>query len=569
MDPESAYEFGPFRLDPHRRVLWRGGELVPLTPKALALLEALVEQGGEVVPKADLLARVWPDTVVEEANLGVTVAALRKALGNQPDGRSYIQTVPRRGYRFDASVRRPVSSSRIALGVLPFRSLGPVPEPHLGLGMADALIRRLTASEELLVRPTGAVMAHARESWTPEQAAEALGVDAVVDGTLQRDRGRVRLSVQLVPRGGRVKPWAESFDADYTDIFSVQDAVADRVARALRARLESPAKARPAPGRRPVVEAYEAYLRGRYLWTRLDPAGVVQAASCFVEAAALDPAYAAPHAGLADAHVLSAFAGLVEPMEAWRQAGECVARALELDPTLPEAHVSAGFVALFRDWDWAGARRALEQALALAPGAPAIQMWNGLLLAAGGDAEGARREIARAREADPTSVFASAIQAVVHEITGEHERQIEVARLAVELWPDRFLAHWGLGVACVLGGRGAEGIAALRRAVELTGGSPALRGVLAWALAATGLAGEARSLLAELEPSALSPYRRAAVLLALGERDAALAQLESAAAARDPWIVFLGVDPALAGLRGEARHDALLARIHASSGPRG
>jgi DNA-binding winged helix-turn-helix (wHTH) protein len=139
-----VYEFGPFRLDAEKAVLWRGDEVVSLTPKALALLHTLVEAGGDVVPKADLMARVWPDTAVQEANLSVTVAALRRVLGKQEDERSWVQTVPRRGYRFDGPVQGPATAAVVTLAVLPFEGLGPGAEPHVGLGLADALISRLT-----------------------------------------------------------------------------------------------------------------------------------------------------------------------------------------------------------------------------------------------------------------------------------------------------------------------------------------------------------------------------------------------------------------------------------------
>ena len=562
----ERFDFGPFRLDPAKLVLWRGGEVVSLTPKALALLRALVEAGGDVVPKSDLMSRVWPDTVVEEANLSVTVASLRKALGTQDDGRSWIETVPRRGYRFLGPVRGPERGRELSLAVLPFQGLGPGAEPHLGLGMADALIGRLTGLEGLRVRPTGAVAHLAGVTPSPHQAAADLGVDAVLTGTLQRDRERVRLSVQLVPRGAAPRPWAAQFDARFTDIFGVQDDVAEQVAAALETRLGRP---RPAAGaaHTPRLDAWETCLRGRYFWSRLDPEAMGKAVSCFIDAAAQDPDWAAPQAGLADAHILMAFAGLLAPGEAWDLAGEAARRALDRDPGLAEAHVSSAWVALFRDWDWPAARGGLERALALRPGAPALRQWLGLLLGVAGDVEGARREIAHAREADPLSSLAGALQAFVLEIAGEHEEELLVARRAVELRPDRFLGYWSLGLAAVHCGRADEAAAALLRAVELTGEAAPMRAVLAWALARGSRADQARGLIEELleEGAPVSPYQVAAARLALGEKGAALDGLERAAAARDPFVVFLKTDAAFAELRGDERFEALLARVYASA----
>jgi DNA-binding winged helix-turn-helix (wHTH) protein len=134
MGPAGSYLFGPFRFDPDALVLWREGEVVPLTPKALALLGALLERGGDVVTKAELMARVWPDTAVQEANLSVTVAMLRKALGSQVDGRPYVATLPRRGYRFSAPLRRPEARERLCVAVLPFRGIGPDTTPTSAWG---------------------------------------------------------------------------------------------------------------------------------------------------------------------------------------------------------------------------------------------------------------------------------------------------------------------------------------------------------------------------------------------------------------------------------------------------
>src|SRR5262245_21581755 len=288
MTDSPSFEFGPFRLSTEKSVLWRGDELVPLTPKAFDLLRVLVEHRGDVVTKSELLSRVWTDTVVEEGNLSVTVTALRKALDPQPNGRSSIQTVPRRGYRFDGAIRAEGGPPRLSLAVLPFTGLGPEVEDHLGLGMADAIIGRLTAHEALLVRPTVAVAPYAGTSVEPRELAALLGVEAVVTGTVQRQGDRVRVSVQLVPRPIALRPWAQAFDADWTDLFAVQDEIAERVAEALWPRLAAGRAAEPVRDRRkPSPAAHEAYLRGRFFWARFDPESLGRAFGYFGEAAGL------------------------------------------------------------------------------------------------------------------------------------------------------------------------------------------------------------------------------------------------------------------------------------------
>ena len=569
MRESGPFEFGPFRLDTDKSVLWRSGQLVPVTPKALALLQALVEHEGDVVSKPTLLGRVWPDTAVEEANLSVTVAALRKALDPQPDGRSYVQTVPKRGYRFDAPLHASGSGPELGLAVLPFSCLGPETEAHLGIGLADALIGRLTDVPGVRVRPTGAVTQYVTHPKPPRDAAKELGVDAVVGGTVQRDGSRIRVSVQLVPFPAALRPWADSFDADWTDLFGVQDALAERVAQALSLRLTPH---RPSAVRHtPQPEAYEAHLRGRYFWARFDPLSLGKAFGYYGEAARLDPRYAPPHAGLADCHLLLGLGGLLPPREAWNLTEECAERALALDPSCAEAYVSRAFARLFRDWDWEGARLGLDRATALAPGLASAHLWRGLFLALGGDLPGARRAIDRGREIDPLSGMASTLRCLSSEIVGDYEHELALARRAVELRPENFLGYWSLGLAQMQLGRIKLGKKALQRALELTEGGLVMRAQLAWALAHAGETKEARQRLDELDALAsttfVSPCQRGAVLAALGDVEGGLARLEEGAEQRDAWVVFLGAGPRFAAFRGEPRFLDLLRRMGATSRP--
>jgi DNA-binding winged helix-turn-helix (wHTH) protein/tetratricopeptide (TPR) repeat protein len=557
----SALEFGPFRLDGRRRLVWRGGELVPVPPKAVDLLAVLVEQPGQVVPKEELMRRVWPDTFVEEANLSVNVSILRKALGDQPDGRPWIQTVARRGYRFVGEVRAASGDVPHSLAVLPFRSLvGDEGDDALGLGMADALITRLAATGRVSVRPTGTIRRFAAEDVDPVAAGHALGVDAVLDGRLQRAGSRLRLTVQLVPTAGGAPLWADRFDEELTELFAVEDTVADRVATALVAELSADERRRL--GRRPTesLEAYQAYCRGRFFWGRFSRPWVEKAMRCFQEAAALDPRYALPHAGLADAFLVAGFAGSLEPRQAWTLAASFSRQALERDGDIPEPHVSAGFLKLLQEWDWDGAERELRRAVELAAASTAPHQWLGLLLDLRGRPGDADRSLGEAEALDPLSPVVSALVGLHHAFAGDHERELVHARRALELDPHQLLGHWAVGSALSNMGRHDEAVAELRRAQELAEGSGFVQPVLARTLALAGREDEARSALAGA--GSVSPYHAAGVRLALGERSAALDLLASAAERRDPWVVVLAVDPFLRPLRGEPAFDALVRRVH-------
>lgn len=561
----AEFEFGSFRLDAGKAVLWHEGALVPLTPKVLALLQVLVEARGDVVPKADLMARVWPETIVGEANLSVTVSALRRGLGRHDGDPAWVETVPRRGYRFTGPLRAPAAAPALVLAVLPFRGIGPDSPDHLGLGIADALIGALTGVENVTVRPTGAVAHFAHQHVAPLAAAEALGADAVLDGTVQRQGHRVRIAVQLIPRRAGLPAWAEHFEVDQDDIFAAHDRISDQVALALRAKIARWRDPGPRTTRRPGFEAWETYLRGRYFWARLDTDGVSKAVGCFGEAASREPAWAEPRAGLAAVHVLLGLGGVVPPRRAWRVAGECAREALERDATLPEAHLASAWVALYLDWAWTEARVALDRAAAL--GLPDLHQWRALVLVLQGEIGPAAEALGRARETDPFSAVALALQAFLHDVAEEYEQGLLVARRAVELRPEHFLGHWRLGVAFTRLGRHDEAVASLTRAVDRAAGGTVMLCELGWALAVAGRHDEATALLARLESAAtktyVSPYERAKVLLALGQREDALGKLEQAAEDRDPWVTLVGADHALSALGGEPRFAALAQRVMA------
>jgi TolB-like protein/Tfp pilus assembly protein PilF len=506
------------------------------------LLAVLVEDAGEVVPKQELLQRVWPDTFVEEANLSVNVSILRKALGDQPDGQPFIQTVARRGYRFVGRVETAAVAAPRALAVLPFRPLvaAEADEP-LGLGLADALISRLSATGRIVVRPTAAVRRFASAEVDAIEAARALRVDAVLDARFQRAGDRLLVSAQLLPADGSAALWAERFDQQLTDVFALEEAIAGRLAAALVVELTADERRRLGQRHTGSVEAWQAYARGRFFWGRFSRSWVEKALASFREAAQLDPGYALPHAGLADVFLVAGLSGALEPSEAWTRADEAIERARERDEQLTEVQVSAAFLSLFRDWDWRAARLRMARALELAPLSAAPHQWLGLLLGLQGRLEEARRALHRAAEIDPLSPAVSGLAGLLLAFAGHFEEELAQQRRTVDLDPQQFLGHWALGGALLNAGAHEDALAELRQAVDLGDGDAFLRLFHARALA---LAGRRREALAALAAAAgRLHYQRAAVRLALGEPDAAAAELAAACDAREAWVVALHVDP--------------------------
>jgi DNA-binding winged helix-turn-helix (wHTH) protein/tetratricopeptide (TPR) repeat protein len=564
-----VFEFGPFRLDTAKRVLWKDEDLVKLPPKALDVLVALAKAGGDVVRKEDLMAEVWPDTFVEEANLSVNVSALRKALGERDDGQPYIETVPRRGYRFLAGakpVAAPTTSmARPSLAVLPFGRIGAAAEEdYLGLAMADALIARLSRLPDLVVRPTRAVLRYADAACDPREAGRELSVDAVVDGAIQRHDARLRVTVQLVPLATTIPAWGETFELPFTDLFAVQDALAERVAASLAVTLGRGAKALFPRGGSTSIEAYQAYVKGRYFWSRLTPEGIGRALELYEEATRHDETYPLPHAGLADAYLVLGFSGVVPPRHAWTLAEEAAGKALALDETVADAHVSLGYVRLFQDWDWRAAEEHLERAVGLQPGSAATRQWYALFLDMRGRFDEAMRELLLAQQLDPLSLTVSTMLGFQFGLTRRHEEERSQYRRTVELDPNHFLGHWGLGLAHEHLGAAGDAVREHEKALELSPDSSFIKAVLARSQALAGASDRARALLAEIEdasPGYVSSYQKATIYLALGDTDRALDALEAAAQDRDPWLVWLEVDPMLDPMRDEPRLEALRRRL--------
>ena len=509
---------------------------------------------------------MWPDTFVEEANLSVNASILRKVLGTQEDGRAYLENVPRRGYRFVAETRAQAEVGPPSLAVLPFRNLGgTADDDYLGLGMADALIARLGRGGHVMVRPTRAILKYADLAADPIVAGRELSVDAVLDGTVQRDGARLRVSMQLLPIGRALSSWSATFETTFTSLFAVQDAVAEQVARALSLTLDAPDPSRTGPpSRPPATEAYQAYLRGRYFWNRLTREGVAKAFEYFEEAKARDEGYAQPWSGLADAYAVMGFTGFVTPKDAWPLAIEAAQGALARDPELPEARVILGLVRLFQDWDWRAAEDELERAVALDPHSAAAHQWYALFLMMRGRAAEARRQLERAADIDPLSVIVATMRGFERDLARDFAGSEREYRKALELDPHHFLGQWGSGMALQHLRRYPEAVAAHEQASATLEHAPFARAVLARSLALAERVDEARSVLQALEDpegSYVSPYQRATVYEALGDREAALGCLEEAIGPRDAWLVWIDVDPMLDGMRGEPRFAAVRARV--------
>lgn len=574
-----ALAFGPFLLDPERRELRAAGEVVPLTPKAWETLWVLAEARGERVGKEELLRSVWRDSFVEQAVLTQNVYTLRKALSAHGGRREWIETVPRRGYRFTvpvepaaaapaaASMGAPGSATAPVVGsvaILPLLPLAGTGET-LGLAMADALITRLSRLEPLEVRPTSAIQELGEAGRDPFAIGRRLGVDAVMDGSLQQVGGRLRVTVRLLRVADRRTLWADRFDAVFTDFFAVQDTIAEQVAAALPLELGS-GEGRPAL-RRATADpvAYQEYVRGRYFWNRRTGDDLRTAIEHFQRAIQLDPRFAAPWSGLADCWGVLPHYSSTLPREAFPQALAAAEEALRLDPQLAEGHTSLAYARLMYLWDWAGAESAFLQALHLQPRYSTASHWYAYCLTATGRHEEAVERAREARRVDPLSLVINADLGLVLHLARRTGEAIDQLRSTLELDARFPYAYFGLALAASEGGEAEEAVAAARRAVELSAGSSVMLGVLGHVLGRGGRVAEARSVLRELEQRAATrPVQAAAfalVHLGLGDLAGALDGLEEAYRERSRFLLFLRVWSIYDSLREEPRFVDLVRRV--------
>ncbi len=574
---KSIYEFGPFRIDLDRYLLLRNNETIPLSPKVFETLLYLVQNRGRVAKKDEIISSVWPDTFVEESNLAQNVFLLRKALGEEKNEHRYIVTIPGIGYRFVAHVSELETTSAIlepepsnkvtSIAVLPFKDLlGNDDESFLGPGLADALIMRLSSIRDLKVRPTATVLRYANLKDDPLQIGRELNVDALLDGVYQREPNKIRVSVQLVSVRDGVTLWASKFDEKLTDIFAIQDSIADQVVRSLAIQLSGEEQRQIKKSYTYNPEAFQLFIKGRYFWNQRTVEGVRKALDHAQQAIAVDPTYAPAYVGLADSYnLLGAQHNVLPPKESFPKARAAASRALEIDPMLAEAYASLGFINCYFDWEWERAEQCLSKAIHLKPNYPTAHHWYGELLTRSSRFDEGVVELQMAQELDPLSLAINVDLAVSFYYAREFERSERQLLNLLELNSSFVRAHVVLGKVYIQQGKHNLAIEMLERAVELSNNDPVTLSALAGALAVSGRKSEAQEKLEELlklnQRRYISACQLAGVYVGLGEREEAYHWLSRAFEFRDIGLVWLNLSPTFDPLKKEARFKKLLASV--------
>jgi serine/threonine protein kinase/Tol biopolymer transport system component len=462
-----------------------------------------------------------------------------------------------------------------SIAVLPFKVLRveEKTDEFLGMGLTDAIITKLTNLHRILVRPTSSVLKYYDGEQSAQIAGYELNVAFVLDGRIQRAGTRVRVTVQLVRVEDGTPFWAAKFDEDFTDIFAVEDSISSQVAEALIPRLTG--QEREALNKRETenASAYQAYLKGRYHWSRFTDDSLGLALECFNEAIRLDPNYALAYVGIAEFYIWAGIYHRLAPKDCYPQAKEAARRALQIDETLAEAHAALAFATHCYDWDWRRAEEMYKRAIELNSNYAGTHQWYSYLLTSEGRFDEGQKEIERAVKINPLSVMDLAMVCWNLYQAGEYERVIAESRKVFEINPDFAVAYIAISAAYERQGLLEEAIAAGRKAGSLLPGAVIHLWVLGHALAVSGRSNEAREILAEMhhlsqEDHYISAYHSAIIHVGLGEQDEAFSCLEKAYEDRDAWMMWLGTEPKLAELHSDPRFIDLLRRVGLGSAER-
>jgi TolB-like protein/Tfp pilus assembly protein PilF len=564
------FQFGSFRLDASERVLLRDGRLVPLPAKVLSTLLLLVRNNGRVVEKDVLMNEVWPDEYVEEGNLAQHIFILRRALGESTENPNYIETVPRRGYRFVANVSGPEETGDErgidSLAVLPFlNASNDANMEYLSDGITEGVMNSLSGLTQLKVMARSTVFRYKGAGIDPREAGRSLGVRAVMMGIVQQLQEQLVISVELVDVEDGSRIWGEQYQRKSSDIFSLQDELASEISEKLRLRLSGAQRERLTKRFTENRQAYEFYLRGRYAWARRAIEDLKKGVEYFRQAIVEDPNYSLAHAGIADCLVLLALFGAEDPREIMPLAKAAAIKAIKLDESLGEAYASLGQIKLIYDWDWPAAEADFRQAVNLSPSYPTAHQWHGESLVSRGLFDQGLPELKKARELDPLSLIINTNLGLNFYWARQYDRAVQQLDRALELEPNFFRAHLHLGMCYERKRMYSEAMAEFERARSISENSWTLAG-LGHCHASFGARAEAEEFLSQLLELSRRQFVSCATIAVVyagfeDRADQTVEWLEKAYEERSGLLIWLKVWPIFDHLRSDARFVRLLRRI--------
>ncbi|MBV8070376.1 MAG: winged helix-turn-helix domain-containing protein [Acidobacteriaceae bacterium] len=555
--------FGAFEVDLDRRRLLKRGVPIALREQSFQVLAALMEHAGEIVTREELRRRLWAsDTFVDfEVALNSAVSRLRDALGDSAECPSFIETIPKRGYRFVVPIPK-----RPAVAVMPFANqTADAKDDYLSDGLTDELIRVLSRIDGLKVTAGSVVFRFKGQRCDARQVGRELGVEAVLEGSVSRAGDRIRITVNLVGVKDGFNLWAQRFDGNLAGLFAIQDEVCGAVAEALHIRLASQLpKTHPSN-----ANAYMQHLKGTYLLKRRRPDGIRRAFEYLQEAIRLEPDYAEPYYGAAMFYIVSTAYGAMPPRTALPEAEALLLKGLALDENSATLHSTLGMLRMFQ-WRWAESEQEHRRAINLEPGNAFPHMCYPILCSFLGRHEEAVFHAVKAVELDPLDLMTNfrLVQATCY--ARRYEEAVRAGRIAIELTPDSPYTYFYLALSLAALGSSEEAWDMANAGRKLAGGMPLGEGYFGYLAGALGHATEARTVIRNLQARREQAYSPALPIvgtyLGLGETADALSWLQTALTERDPFLGSMMVFPAYDRIRDHLEFKRVAGELKLSTG---
>lgn len=590
------FKLGEWLVSPALNQIGSNGSSMRVEPKAMQVLVYLAEHPG-VVSKEQLITSVWPDVFVSEDVLPGCISVLRKAFSDNARRPTVIETIHKSGYRLllpveptnvvgqierettrhsdkskfgrrltflavvtgtialllAAFVWSPLRRRYDSVAVLPFGNATSDTE-YLSDGIAEQVVDDLSQLNAVRVMAWTTVSRYRQPQTDVREIGRALGVKAVLTGRVARDGDRVALQTELVDVSNGSQLWGQRYDQRLADISSLQQHLSRDIADSLRIRLTGDEQHKIQHHYQPSPTAYELYLRGRFLWGKRTKEGLEQAIRYFQQASDTDPNYALAYAGLADCYNLLDDWGKTAPRDSFPKARVAAEKAIALDDSLAEAHVSLAMVRVSYDWDWVGAEEEFRRAIALNPSYATAHQWYGESLASWGRFAEAETEVKRAQELDPLSPIVNMAVAEVYAWEHRDDEAIAQYKRVLELDPSFSGAYGNLAASYQRKGMYAEAVKAMAKDQTLNG-DPEFAAALERAYAKSGfrevIHEELKNALAEQNKRYVNPVGVADVYAELGDVAHALEWLQKGYEAHASGMQYLAIQRGFDGMRSD------------------
>ncbi len=618
---DKLFSFDDITVDCENFRVVKAGVMLTLTPRAFDVLIVLLRQPGRIVEKRELFDQVWRDTVVTDNALTKIIKEIRQTLDDDANAPRYIETVPKRGYRFIGEVEEKsndqiqqirstvqlqqitsprfvvsrvalvmsaaglIAISALAFGLLfrqkpagttpsPIRSIAVLPfkplnvdsrDESLEMGMAETLITRLSNLKQVVVRPMSAVRKYTDLQQDPVKAGQEVRADAVLDGSIQKVGERVRVTVRLINVRDGTPVWSGQFDENFTDIFKLQDSIAERITTALTLQLSRQEKELLAKHLTDNPEAYQLYLRGQLLWNGRRQNWIEQSLAHYQQALERDPNFALAHIGVADCYIMLSGHRKLSMSEAEAKARPNIIKALKIDDSLAQAHNALAELKYQYEYDWAGAENEFKKAIELNPNVAWIRQAYGWFLMSAGRFDEATAEMEKARELDPSSLTINVGRGRLFYYSRQYDQAIQQFQNIIAVESNDGSSYYSLYTIYEQKQMYTEALEAYLKYLSLSGVQPEIVQGYRETFRASGWQGVLRKQLETLETRAktkdVEPFQFANLYVRLGQKDEAFAWFEKTFEARDPSTLQFKIEPAYDSLHSDPRYAKLISKI--------